>query len=129
MVFTLVAFRMLFQLEGFPQSILCCLLNSFNPVDFNKYTRKHTRLDTAYQTETAKVAILVIKFMASSDLSTRYLRLRGIMTGRHFQANMKVQTAMCKDNKSKSRAATYVKFDTHTHTHTHTLLPRTSIPP
>ena len=34
------------------------------------------------------------------------------MTGRHFYANMKVQTAMCKDNNnSKSRAATYVKFD------------------
>ena len=38
--------------------------------------------------------------------------LRGIMTGRHFHPNMKVQTAMCKDNSnSKSRAATYVKFD------------------
>ena len=34
------------------------------------------------------------------------------MISRHFQANMKVQTAMCKDNNnSKSRAATYVKFD------------------
>ena len=40
------------------------------------------------------------------------LRLRGIMIGRHFQANMKVQTAMCKDNNnSKRRAATYVIFD------------------
>ena len=40
------------------------------------------------------------------------LRLRGIMIGRHFHANMKVQTAMCKDNNnSKSRAATYVKCD------------------
>ena len=40
------------------------------------------------------------------------LRLRGIMTGRHFHANMKVQTAICKDdNNSKRRAATYVKFD------------------
>ena len=35
------------------------------------------------------------------------------MIGRHFHANMKVHTAMCKDNNinSKSRAATYVKFD------------------
>ena len=40
------------------------------------------------------------------------LRLRGIMIGYHFHANMKVQTAMCKDNNnSKRRAATYVKFD------------------
>ena len=39
------------------------------------------------------------------------LRPRGIMTGLHFHANMKVQTAMCKDNNnSKSRLATYVKF-------------------
>ena len=30
----------------------------------------------------------------------------------HFHANMKVQTAMCKDdNNSRSRAATYVKFE------------------
>ena len=44
--------------------------------------------------------------------SGQTLRLRGIMTGRHFHANMKVQTAMRKDNNnSKSRAATYVKFD------------------
>ena len=42
------------------------------------------------------------------------LRLRGIVTGRHFQANKKVQTEMCKDNNnSKSRAATCVKFDIH----------------
>ena len=41
-----------------------------------------------------------------------FLRLRGIMIGRHFHANMKVQTAVCKDNNnSKSRAATYLKFD------------------
>ena len=34
------------------------------------------------------------------------------MIGRHIHANIKVQTAMCKDNNnSKSRAATYVKFD------------------
>ena len=40
------------------------------------------------------------------------LRLRGIMPGRHFHENIKVQTAMCKDNNnSKSRAAAYVKFD------------------
>ena len=33
------------------------------------------------------------------------------MIGRHFHANVKVQTAMCKDNNnSKGRAATYVKF-------------------
>ena len=39
------------------------------------------------------------------------LRLPGIMIGRHFHASMKVQTATCKDNNnSKSRAATYVKF-------------------
>ena len=42
------------------------------------------------------------------------LRLRGTMISRHFHSNMKVQTAMCKDNNnSKSRAATYVKFDTY----------------
>ena len=41
-----------------------------------------------------------------------WLRLRGIMIGHLFHVNMKVQTAMCKDNNnSKSRAATYVKFD------------------
>ena len=40
------------------------------------------------------------------------LRLRGIMIGRHFHPNMKVQTATCKNNNdSKSRAATYVKFE------------------
>ena len=34
------------------------------------------------------------------------------MTARHFQGNMKVQTAMCKDNNnSKRRAATNGKFD------------------
>ena len=34
------------------------------------------------------------------------------MIGQHFLVNMKVQTAMCKDNNSsKGRAATYVKFD------------------
>ena len=34
------------------------------------------------------------------------------MIGRHFHANMKVQTAMCKgNNNSKSRAAKYVKND------------------
>ena len=39
-------------------------------------------------------------------------RLCGIMTGRHFHANMKVQTATCKDNdNSKSRAATCMKFE------------------
>ena len=36
------------------------------------------------------------------------------MIGRHFEANMKMQTAMCKDNNnSKSTAATCVKFDIH----------------
>ena len=40
------------------------------------------------------------------------LRLRSIMIDLHFHANMKVQTAMCKNsNNSKSRAATCVKFD------------------
>ena len=40
------------------------------------------------------------------------LRPRGIMIGRQFHANMKVQTTTCKDNNnSKSRAATCVKFD------------------
>ena len=40
------------------------------------------------------------------------LRLCGIMIGRHFNANMKVQTAMCEDNNnSKGRAAVFVKFD------------------
>ena len=34
------------------------------------------------------------------------------MIGRHFHANMKVQTATCKDNNnSKSRAVTCVKFE------------------
>ena len=40
------------------------------------------------------------------------LRLRGIMIGRQFHANMKVQTAACNDNNnSKSRAAIYVEFE------------------
>ena len=40
------------------------------------------------------------------------LTLRGIKIGRHFYVNMKVQTATCKDkNNSKSRAATFVKFE------------------
>ena len=39
------------------------------------------------------------------------LRLRSIMIGRHFHANMKVQIAMRKDdNNSKTGAATNVKF-------------------
>ena len=47
-----------------------------------------------------------------SQYQKPFLRLRGIMIGHHFHANMKLQTAMCKDNNnSKSRAATYVKFD------------------
>ena len=58
-------------------------------------------------------------FMISVSISSSFmafkissLRLRGIMIGRHFHANIKVQTAMCKDNNnSKSKAATYVKFD------------------
>ena len=34
------------------------------------------------------------------------------MIGRHFHANMKVQTETCKDNNnSKSRVATYVEFE------------------
>ena len=42
----------------------------------------------------------------------KLLRLRGTMIGRHFHANMKVQTATCKDNNnSKNRAATWEKFD------------------
>ena len=37
-------------------------------------------------------------------LSFLILRLRVIMIGRHFYANVKVQTAMCKDNNnSKGR--------------------------
>ena len=40
------------------------------------------------------------------------LRLHGIMIGRHFHANIKMQTATCKDNNnSESRAATSVKFE------------------
>ena len=36
------------------------------------------------------------------------------MIGRHIHANIKVSTAMCKDNNnSKSRAAACVKFDIH----------------
>ena len=36
------------------------------------------------------------------------------MIGIHFHANIKLQTAMCKDNdNSKSRAAIYVKFLTY----------------
>ena len=60
----------------------------------------------------------MLKRMDGMILRPRYdhmepsLRLRGIMIGRHFHANIKVQTAMCKDNNnSKSRAATYVQFD------------------
>ena len=46
-------------------------------------------------------------------LPASYLRLQ---IGHHFHANMKVQTAMCKDNnKSKSRAATYI----HTYIYTY----------
>ena len=49
---------------------------------------------------------------AQQQDSRSTLRLRGIMIGRHFHENIKVQTAMCKDNNnSRSRAATYVKFD------------------
>ena len=45
-------------------------------------------------------------------LNTVQLRLRGITIGRHFHANMKVQTATCKDNNnSKIRAATCMKFE------------------
>ena len=41
------------------------------------------------------------------------------MIGRHFHANIKLQTAMCKDNNnSKSRGATYVKFDIYIYMHT-----------
>ena len=40
------------------------------------------------------------------------LRLLGIKIVPHFHANMKVQNVMCKDdNNSKSRAATFLKFD------------------
>ena len=42
----------------------------------------------------------------------RYEYFCSIMIGRHFHANIKVQTAMCKDNyNSKNRVATYLKFD------------------
>ena len=42
------------------------------------------------------------------------LRLRGIMIGRHFHGNMKVQTATCKDNNnSKSRAVRCLQFNTY----------------
>ena len=65
-----------------------------------------------------KPYLLIFRTIASHDLllfiaeTGDQLRLRGIMIGRHFQANMKVQTTMCKDNSnSKSRAATCVKFD------------------
>ena len=44
-------------------------------------------------------------------LIIRILRLRGIMIGCHFHANMKVQTALKDNNKSKSRAVTCVKFE------------------
>ena len=53
-----------------------------------------------------------ISAVSSKLVCIIYLRLRGIMIGRHFHANISVQTAMCKDNNnSKSRVATYVKFD------------------
>ena len=65
-----------------------------------------------------QVLLSAIYYYGVSDVDLFYrhqetiLRLRGIVIGRHFQANMKVQTAMCKDNNnSKSRAATCVKFD------------------
>ena len=55
--------------------------------------------------------ILTVSF----QLETYYLRLRGIIIGHHFHANIIVQAAMCKDNNnSKSRAATRVKFDIYT---------------
>ena len=45
-------------------------------------------------------------------LRYNFLRLPSIMIGRHFNANMKVQTVVCEDtNNSKCRAATNVKFD------------------
>ena len=50
-------------------------------------------------------------FLRWGQLKRTPLRLRGIMTGRQFHANMKVQTSTCRDNSnSRSRAATYVKF-------------------
>ena len=58
--------------------------------------------------------LLVDLFVYSyeNDLSDNSLRLRGVTIGRHFHANMKVQTATCKDNNnSKSRAATWVKLE------------------
>ena len=52
--------------------------------------------------------ICYLKTFACQNL----LILRGIMVGRHFHVNIKVQVAMCKDkNNSKSRVATYLKFD------------------
>ena len=55
------------------------------------------------------------KYIDSTALmELRALRPRGIMIGRHFHANMKVQTATCKDNNnSKSGEATCVKFNTY----------------
>ena len=55
--------------------------------------------------------ILRVHSLGTSVVSP-LLRLRGFMVSHHFHANMKVQTAMCKDNNnSKSRTATDVKFD------------------
>ena len=55
------------------------------------------------------VCVDVIRWSVLNDVSDS--RPRGVIIGRHFHANIKVQIAMCKDNNSKSRAATYVKFD------------------
>ena len=56
------------------------------------------------------MASIEVRNQSSFDGST--LRLRGIMIGRHFPANMEVQTATYKDNSnSKSRAAICVKFE------------------
>ena len=66
--------------------------------------------------EVPLIAILIFDinnyFNTEIIIIQKRLRLRGITIGRHFHANMKVQTAACKDNnKSNSRAATCVKFE------------------
>ena len=72
-----------------------------------KFATKSNCLSFTILTEEPRFKrVRVITFFFNS------LWLRGIMIGPHFHENMKVQTATSKDNNnSKSRAATYVKFE------------------
>ena len=73
---------------------------------------KYVKSQRSYGFLITKELIFGFQMLDLKDHFSASLRLRGIIIGRHFHSNMKVQTAMCKDNNnSKSEAATYVKFD------------------